>query len=283
MATETDLELSDLQFTKLCGIIHKNTGITIAEGRKSMLVSRLRSRLREIGDTDFKAYLALVSSSKDEMQELINRVTTNKTLFYRTPRIWEHFRDTVTEEFLARKTMRPMRVWSAASSTGEEAYTIGMVLETIRAEHETFDYKILGSDISSRVLKEADTGVYTAKSVSGLRDDHPDLFGAHMVGDDAGGFQVSAKIKARISFKLHNLQKRMTGSSPFDVVFLRNVLIYFTPEDQQAILANIHASMPPEGTLYIGESESLTRMQTEFGILEPMVYRPLAGMRKPDA
>ncbi|MEM8802635.1 MAG: CheR family methyltransferase [Pseudomonadota bacterium] len=282
MAAGTDLELSDLQFTKLCGIIHANTGITIADGRKSMLVSRLRSRLREIGDTDFKAYLALVSSDKDEMQELINRVTTNKTLFYRTPRVWEHFREIVVEEFLAKRAMRPMRIWSAASSTGEEAYTAGMVLETVRAELDGFDYKIIGSDISSRVLNTAETGVYPSSSIATFRRDQPDLF-RHMVGNDADGFQVAKQIKSRINFKMHNLQKRMANTSPFDVVFLRNVLIYFTPEDQEAFLANIHAVMPPHGTLYIGESESLTRLHTDFEILEPMVYRPRSGMRKLDA
>lgn len=278
-----DAELSDQNFTKLRSIIHEHTGITIADGRKSLLVSRLRSRLREVEDPDFKSYIARVTRDSGELQELINRVTTNKTYFYRTPRIWEHFRTVAVPEFLEKKAMRPMRVWSAAASTGEEAHTIGTALESVRQSEDRFEYKILGTDISSRVLKHAEAGVYERPALVRFQKDEPTLFAAHMQGDDNAGFQVSPAIKQRISFKLHNLQKRLTGAASFDVVFLRNVLIYFSPEDQENILRHVHAMMPPEGTLYIGESETVTRLDTEFEILEPMIYRPRAGVRKPDA
>ncbi len=280
MGDSNELELNDLNFTKLCGIIHENTGITIGEGRKSMLLSRLRGRLRELEETDFKSYIARLSSEAGEMQELINRVTTNKTLFYRTPRVWEHFRDVAIKDFLAKKTGRPMRIWSAAASSGEEAHTAGMILEDVRAANPGFDYKILGTDISLRVLKQAEAGVYSGVKVDNFRKSNPELFNAHMVADDSGGFQIAPAIKTRLTFKQHNLQKRMKAS-PFDVVFLRNVLIYFTPEDQSDFLGKIHEVMPPDGTLYIGESESLSRVKTDFDIVEPMVYMPMA--RKPDA
>ncbi len=282
MASNADSELSDLQFDKLRTIIHDNTGITIQDGRKSLLLSRLRSRLREVEEPNFKSYIARLSSDADEMQELINRVTTNKTYFYRTPRVWDHFRGQAVEDFLAKGSKRPMRIWSAAASTGEEAHTVGIVLEEVRTSQSNFDYKIMGSDISSRVLKKAEAGVYAPPAVKEFRKEQPDLFRTHMMGDDAEGFHVAPNVKSRISFKLHNLQKRMTGTSPFDAVFLRNVLIYFTPEDQEEILRNIHAMMPPDGTLYIGESETLTRLNTDFDIIEPMIYRPNAG-RKADA
>ncbi len=283
MAAESDLELSDLNFAKLRTIIHDNTGISIADGRKSLLLSRLRQRLRETDMADFKSYVARVQSDAGELQELIDRITTNKTLFYRTPRIWEHFRDVAVEDFIARKAMRAMRIWSAAASTGEEAYTAGMLLEGPRKTQDEFDYKIVGTDISARVLKKAEMGAFPASTVANFRKDQPSLFRDHLTGNDAAGFQVDPKIKARVSFKLHNLQNRMKNASPFDVVFLRNVLIYFTAEDQEGILRNVHAHMPPDGTLYIGESESLARLDTEFEMLEPMVYRPRAGMRRPDA
>lgn len=274
---EPKAELSDLQFTKLCGIIHKHTGITIAEGRKSLLLSRLRSRLRDLDGLDFKAYIDRVGIDKSELQELINRVTTNKTLFYRTPRIWNHFREVAVEEFIAKKTMLPLRVWSAAASSGEEAYTAGMVLEQFREAHSGFDYKIMGTDISSRVLAHGKGGTYSDQVVANFRKDHPDMFASHMSANDAGGFRIARPIKSRVTFKLHNLQKRMLGARPFDVVFLRNVLIYFTNEGQEQILANIHTMMPADGTLYIGESESLSRLSTDFEIVEPMVYRPRHG------
>jgi len=283
MTMQKAIEMSDAHFSQLCTIIHENTGITIVDGRKSMLLSRLRGRLRELGETDFDAYISRVTSDRDEMQELVNRVTTNKTLFYRTPRVWEHFRTVVVEEFLASGTRRPMRVWSAASSTGQEAHTAGMVLESVRHDHPSFDYKVIGTDISKRVLDQAEAGVFSEQTVANFKKDQPELFTKHMMRNDAGTFQVSPDIKSRISFKYHNLQERMKNVSSFDAVFLRNVLIYFTIEDQAKVLAHIHALLPPNGTLYIGESESLSRVETDFDIVEPMVYRPQAGARKADA
>ena len=272
--TTPTLELSDLQFSKLCEIIHRNTGITIADGRKSLLLSRLRGRLREVNEPNFKSYIARLSSDAAELQELINRVTTNKTYFYRTPRVWDHFREIAVPEFLNRKTGQPMRIWSAASSTGEEAHTIGVVLEDFRRSMGGFDYNVLGTDVSSRVLKAANTGVYLPRAVSAFRSDNPELFRSGMVGDDENGYSVKPEIKSRLKFKLHNLQNRLKGNTQFDVVFLRNVLIYFTVEDQEKILENVRGQMHPTGTLYIGESETLRRVKTRFELVEPMVYRP---------
>ena len=269
--------MSDAQFTRLCELIHDSTGITIAEGRKSLLLGRLRSRLREVNEPDFTSYIARVKSDSDELQQLINRITTNKTLFYRTPRIWDHFQSTVVPEFLASKQRRPMRIWSAAASTGEEAHTIGIVLEQFRRRETNFDYHVLGTDISSRVLEVAEKGSYPAKAMTAFRSEQPELFSSAMLGDDNDGFHVKPEIKSRLQFKLHNLQKRLKNARAFDAVFLRNVLIYFTNEDQERILQNVLALMPKEGILYIGESESLNRLETGFDQIEPMVYRPAAG------
>ena len=275
--TNINLDLSDKQFEKLRAIIHTHTGITIGDGRKSLLLTRLRSRLRAQNEPDFKSYIARLDKDSDELQELINRVTTNKTYFYRTPRIWEHFRDIAVPDFLAANSGRPMRVWSAAASTGEEAHTIGIVLEQFRRAESGFDYSVLGTDVSSRVLKVAETGVYAPSTFSAFQKDQPDLIRNAMVGDDVNGFRVRPEIKNRLKFKLHNLQKRLKNARAFDVVFLRNVLIYFTIEDQESILRNVAALMPPTGTLYIGESETLNRLDTSFEAVEPMVYRPIGG------
>jgi chemotaxis protein methyltransferase CheR len=272
LSIQKPIELSDGNFAKLQQIIHDTTGITIADGRKSMLLSRLRGRLRDMNETDFKSYISRVTSDTDELQEMINRVTTNKTLFYRTPRVWEHFVTTAVAGFVDRNPGRPMRIWSAAASTGEEAYTAGMVLETVRQTQDGFDYKIVGSDISSRVLGEAETGCYGPDRVANFRKSHPELFQTHMLGDDTAGYRVRPQIKSRVSFRPHNLQNRMTHAGPFDAVFLRNVLIYFTPKDQEIILDHVHSVMHSDGVLYIGESESLSRLTTKFEMVEPIIY-----------
>lgn len=283
MSQPTEAVLSELHFNKLQTIIHEKTGITIADGRSTMLVGRLKGRLRDLGLDDYKAYIEKVTSDPDEMQELINRVTTNKTYFYRTPRIWEHFRDNAVPQFLARKAGRAMRVWSAAASTGEEAHTIGIILEQVRRSEPGFNYSVLGTDVSARVLKKAETGNYEGTAFAQFQKDAPDLFAEFMQCDDAGRVQISPEIRTRIKFKLHNLQKRLSGVSPFDVVFLRNVLIYFTNEDQENILRHVHALMPSDGILYIGESETLSRLNTPFEIIGPMIYRPVPGARRTQA
>lgn len=278
--TDHDIELSDVHFTKLREIIHKNTGITIGEGRKGLLISRLRGRLRDVDEPNFKAYIGRVISDASEMQELIDRVTTNKTYFYRTPRIWEHFRTVVVPAFRAKDASRPMRVWSAAASTGEEAHTLGILLEDTRLSEDRFDYTIFGTDVSARVLKSAKTGVYEQPAINQFRKAEPDLFRKHVLGDDAGGYKVGLAIKSRLKFQLHNLQKALKNTSAFDAVFLRNVLIYFTEEDQENILRHVASMMQPDATLYIGESETLTRLKTRFKMTDPMVYQlETAGSR----
>lgn len=283
MATAKPAELTDASFTKLCAIIHKTTGITIADGRKSMLTSRLRSRLRDIEITDFEEYIARVKNDPAEMQEMINRVTTNKTYFYRTPRIWKHFTDIAVPEFRASGARRPMRVWSGAASTGEEAHTIGVLLEDLRLTESGFDYSVFGTDVSEAVLKVGNAGVYDSKTLEPFQKELPDLCAKHFQGDDAAGFRVLPQIKTRIKFKRHNLQEPLKNTSPFDAVFLRNVLIYFTNEDQENILRHVANQITRDGFLYIGESESLTRLNTDFEMVDPMVYRLTRGALGSDA
>lgn len=273
-AFAVEKSLNDADFDKLRSIIHKETGITIAENRRSMLFSRLQRRLRETGEQTFRGYIEKVSSNPEEMQELTNRVTTNETYFYRTPRVWQHLRETVIPAFLESKTTRPMKAWSAAASTGEEGHTLGVVFESVRQSNPGFDYSVLGTDISSRVLAIADEGHYVGRPVARFKREDPELFKQHMVGNDTDGYSVQPDIKRRIQFKLHNLLKPLASGGPFDVVFLRNVLIYFTDSDQEKILVNIHQQLRPGGTLVIGESESLKSLRCDFDPVAPLIYQP---------
>ena len=274
--TSSDIEksLNDADFEALRAIVHKETGISIADNRRSMLFSRLQKRLRETGEATFKNYIAKVTSDPDEMQELTNRVTTNETYFYRTPRVWSHLREVAIPAFLEARAARPMKVWSAAASTGEEGHTFGVVLEDVRLANPGFDYAVLGTDISSRVVAIANEGHYVGRPVARFKREDPELFAKHMVGDDTEGYRVKPEIKRRIQFKLHNLIKPLSSGGPFDVVFLRNVLIYFNDQDQETILANIHKQLRPEGTLVIGESETLKSLNCDFEAVAPLIYRP---------
>lgn len=266
--------MSDADFARLRAIVYDQTGISIGDTRRSMLVSRLRPRLRDLGLDDYKAYIARVARDPAERQELINRVTTNETYFYRTPRVWTHFNEVFVPAFTQKIRGRAMRVWSAAASTGEEAHTIGVCLEEVRLRSEGFDYSILGTDISSRVLDVAAVGTYKGRPVARFQQTRPDLFERHMVGSDDDGWAVTPKIKSRIRFRQHNLLKPLTNTAPFDAIFLRNVLIYFKTQDQQTILAHVRTLLQPDGVLYIGESETLKHVQADFEQIEPIIYRP---------
>lgn len=278
--TGIETSLNDTDFAKIRSIVHENTGITIAENRRSMLFSRLQRRLRETGEKTFRDYISRVSSDPVEMQELTNRVTTNETYFYRTPRVWAYLEEDVIPAFLEGRSNRPFKAWSAASSTGEEGHTIGVVLENIRKNNAGFDYSVTGTDISSRVVEIAEKGLYKGRAINRFRKEKPELFSNYMFGNDENGFAVKPDIKRRLNFKLHNLLRKLPSGGPFDVVFLRNVLIYFTNEDQEKILAHVHGQLRPEGTLIIGESESLRSLNCKFEPVGPLIYRPSMTLQK---
>jgi chemotaxis protein methyltransferase CheR len=268
-----DDTLGDAAFAELVKVTHELTGITIRPNRKTMLVSRLRSRLRATNCANFKDYLKLLKSDSSETAHYVNSVTTNKTLFYRTPRIWSYLTDDFIPAWIKAGHNRPMEIWSGASSTGEEIYTAGMVLEEFRKKHPGFDYRIVGTDISDRVVEIADKGVYSGRIIDMFKTSAPELFAKYMIGNDGDGYRVNNDIRSRIKFQRHNIFKPFQTRGKYDVSLLRNVLIYFTHEDQERAIANVERSLRPDGVLIIGESESLSPLQTNYVRVAPLIYR----------
>ena len=272
MPTDKDDLLDDKIFSELLKLIHRQTGITIGDNRKSMLVSRLRKRLRANQVATFGGYLELIKNDADEFQQFIDNMTTNKTYFHRTPRIWSYLEKTFIPDWIAAGHKRPIGVWSVASSTGEEAHTAGIFLEAFRAKTPGFDYKVFGTDVSIEVIETAQKGVYPTRMIQRFRSEKPELFQKYMTGSDAEGFRVTPDISNRIRFKHHNLFKRLIPTGQFDIVLIRNVLIYFTHEDQEKAIANVERHMHPGATMIIGESETLSPLKTNFETTEPLVY-----------
>lgn len=278
--TTTEANLSDEAFQELLRLVHKLTGISIGQNRKSMLVGRLRKRLRANDLDRFEQYIELIKQDSGEVALFVDSVTTNETYFYRTPRVWDHLTQEFIPSWLARGENRPLRLWSAAASTGEEAHTAGILLEDVKRRHPRFAYQILGTDISARVVGVARQGVYRDRAIERFRNAHADLFDKYMVGNDVDGFKTAATIRNNISFQEHNLFRPRAESNKYDIVMLRNVLIYFNKTDQERVLSNIEQAMTPNGLLYIGESESLSQLRTGFDPVVPLVYRRrVTGMR----
>ena len=276
MQTSIDEKIDDVCFDGLKKITHELTGITIKHERQVMLIGRLRPRLRALGISSYPEYLEYVRANKSEHEEFVNKVTTNETYFFRTPRVWDYIEQSFLPEWKAAKSSSALQVWSAASSTGEEAHTLGIFLEHFRKTNPGFDYRIHGTDIDTTVVEKATQGLYKGRSVERFRQTRPDMFKRYMAGNDNDGFRVLPDIKSRMNFTQLNLFDSPLDGAGFDLIFLRNVLIYFTKEDQERLMSALARRIKPEGTLIIGESESLNSLNVGFQAVMPTIYKPMA-------
>ncbi len=268
------LQLSNTCFKEFIRVVHSITGITLDKNRKPMLIGRLRKRVATLHLNSYEDYLEYLSANKEEQAHFINQITTNETYCYRTPRVWDFFANELLANTAPGKTLN---VWSAAASTGEEAHTAAILCHHFQRSHNDFRYRILGTDIAPSVIETATKGLYTGKSIKRFREAQPELFSQYMQGSDDQGYTVLPDIKANIRFKTHNLFNTLRGEQKddkhFDLILLRNVLIYFSRQDQERVLANIHQQLAPNGFLIIGESESIARLNTDFVLERPLVYQ----------
>ncbi|AIF47640.1 CheR family methyltransferase [Dyella japonica] len=252
--------------------VHRHTGIHMAERKWTLLQGRLRRRLQALELGRYRDYLAVLDERPDEVSAFINLVTTNETSFFRTPRIWDHFWQQLLPEWYRQHHGATLQLWSAAASTGEEAYSMAMLCEEFRERHPAFKYQILATDIASDVLAVGKSGHYQGKSIEGLRRGRPELFAKYFQAS-GGGYLVAPSLRAHVVFREHHLHRRLDGASRFDITLLRNVLIYFDEQGQCNVLENVRRAMAPAGVLVIGESESLTRLNVGFDFELPLIYR----------
>lgn len=258
-------------------LTHDFTGITIRPERRSMLEGRLRKRLRHLNLDNFTDYLDYIKRQPEEREGFINAVTTNETYFYRTPRVWEYIEEKFLPCWYAANKGKTINVWSAASSTGEEAHTLGIFMQQFKDANSGFEYRVKGTDIDSSVVEKARAGIYNGRSVERFRVARPELFSQYLKGSDDDGYAIQPGIKSRLEFTLFNLFSVNASAQEFDLVLLRNVLIYFNREDQEKVMATVHKRLKPGGVVIIGESESLNNINTSFEYIAPTIYQPLAS------
>ncbi|MFG1501244.1 protein-glutamate O-methyltransferase CheR [Halobacteriovorax sp. XZX-3] len=264
------MELNSNQMEKIIDLVHFHTGITISPSKKSMLQGRIRQRLKALELESYDDYIAYLQTDINEKQEFINIITTNETTFFRTEKVWKYFQ----EEFLINwKNSLPVKIWSAASSTGEEAYSIAMSCEEHKKIKSSFQYEIVGTDISTKVLKYAQDARYSGRNITNFKERHTKLFQTYFNEDDDFA-EVVPELRKNTSFSSHNLFSIPKGNiAQFDIVFLRNVLIYFKQEDQKQVINNISRAMKPGAILILGESESLNGLSSEFEYVHPQTYK----------
>ncbi|MEM5947122.1 protein-glutamate O-methyltransferase CheR [Spirochaetia bacterium 38H-sp] len=264
--------LSDELFKKYSDFIYNESGITFNSNNRAVLESRIKDRLRVTGLSTPEEYYNKVVSSKDETRDFLDSVTTNLTRFFRNNAHWDIFINHVVPDIIEYKKKRGERhinIWSAGCSTGEEPYTIAMLLSELLPSE--FDFKIIGSDISLTVLLVAREGFYNDAKVAGIPDKYLEKYFEKV----EKGYHIKGFIREKIQFDYHNL-KNDSGLRNMDIVFCRNVLIYFDEAAQKATINRLWDSMGSYSYLFIGHSESLFGMNTGFEFVKTdwgSVYR----------
>lgn len=262
--------ISDHDFKLFQRLIYRLAGISMSDAKKVLLVGRLSKRLRHYGLDSFGDYYRMLASGDypDEVQQMVDLLTTNETYFFREP---AHF-DFLREVAAARRGKGMFRAWSAASSSGEEAYTMAMVLaETLGL---SAPWEIVGSDISLTVLERARAGHYSLERASGIPIELLKKYCLKGVREQAGTFLIGQALRERVRFVQLNLVALEPGDiGLFDVIFLRNVMIYFDNDTKRKVVANILPQLKPDGYFVVGHSETLNGLSDDLVALRPTIYR----------
>ncbi len=270
-------DLKDEDFAKLGSYIENTLGIRMPPAKKVMLESRLQKRLKQLGMKDFSEYTAYLFSKEGEQLEIpamIDVVTTNKTDFFREPAHFHYMMDVILPEWYEKNRGKSISIWSSACSTGEEPYTIALECSRFREAHPDFDFRILATDISGTVLDKARKGIYLEEKTVPVPDVLLRKYFTRSRDRSKKLVRVKAELRKKISFLRLNL---MDSSFPFrdrfDIVFCRNVLIYFDRDRQLSLLRNIARSMDEDAFLFLGHSETLTGIDVPFRSVAATVYR----------
>jgi chemotaxis protein methyltransferase CheR len=267
---EHDLSFERADFDRVRTLIYQRAGISLGDGKQAMVYSRLSRRLRDTGHSSFAEYLQWLeressASAAGEWQEFVNCLTTNLTSFFRE----DHHFIALSADLRARNPSG-LRIWCSAASTGEEPYSIAMtVLETLGAQHSV---KLIASDIDTQVLAKARLGVYPQDS-RGLTQQRLHQHFLRGKGPQEGLIRVKPELARMIEFRTLNLMDaRWSLGDPFDIVFCRNVMIYFDAPTQLKVLEKMHVCMKPGSLLYVGHSENFTEARHLFRLRGKTIY-----------
>ena len=270
-AVDPSLRFSQADFEQVRSLIYQRAGISLNAGKHAMVYSRLSRRLRETGQSTFTGYLQWLQASKGaageaDWQAVVNCLTTNLTSFFREDHHFQALADDLRE-----RAGRHLRIWCSAASTGEEPYSIAMtVAETLGAQAQV---SILASDIDTKVLATAQRGVYEADS-RGLSAERLLRHFMRGKGGNSGFIRIKPELARRVEFRPFNLMNQSWSlGEPFDLIFCRNVMIYFDAATQRQVLQQMHSVLRPGGLLYVGHSENFTESRALFRLRGKTVYQ----------
>jgi chemotaxis protein methyltransferase CheR len=272
------LAVSDRDFQRFQALIHEQAGIWLAPVKKALLVGRLAKRLRELGLRSYGDYYERVIGDEAERIRMLDCICTNETHFFREPRHFELLSQRIfpawREAADAGRRPRRIRVWSAACSTGEEPYTIAMVL--LSAFPVGWELEVLASDLSTKVLERAAAGVWSLSKSSEIPDEYLKAFMLKGYGAQEGLMKAGPDVRAIVRFARVNLvADGWPAAAPYDLIFCRNVLIYFDRRGKISVVERLLGRLAPDGYLFLGHAESLGGFTTRARAVLPTVYQPL--------
>jgi chemotaxis protein methyltransferase CheR len=261
--------ISDSEFSQFQRFIYEAAGITMAPSKKALVSGRLAKRLTHCGVKSYGDYFRLLASGKspDEVQTAVDLLTTNETYFFREQKHFDLLRE------LALKVAgnpQAFRVWSAASSSGEEAYSIAMVLADCLGERA---WEVIGTDISARVLERARSGHYPLARTQNIPASYLKRFCLKGTGLQEGTLLIERSLRNRVKFLAGNLNSALPKIGEFDVIFLRNVMIYFNGDTKREVVARAVALLRPGGHFLVGHSETLNDLTSAVQPIAPSIYR----------
>lgn len=264
------IAITDTEFARFRQLIYQLAGISLSDAKRSLVSGRLIKRLRHYGLTNFSDYLKLLADDKhgSEVQTMVDLLTTNETYFFREQPHFEFLSNTILP---AVPISAPLEIWSAACSTGEEVYTLCMLLAEQRGMNS--QWRVTGSDISTQVLATASSGHYPMSRTRGLSDHHLKTWCLKGVRAAADTFLIAPELRARTRFVQLNLNETLPEIGRFDVIFLRNVMIYFNPETKRKVVERVVKKLLPGGYLIVGHSESLHGIAGELRLVRPTIYQ----------
>lgn len=275
MAEQREFEYSEADFGRVKKIVYEFAGIDLNESKKNLVYNRLAKRIRFLQQGSFKQYLDYVEAQgESEFVHLINAITTNLTFFFRENHHFEFLSKTAIPELLEKnKTSKKIRIWSAGCSTGEEPYSIAIVLK--EAVPSGWDAKVIATDLDTNVVNTGIKGVYKDDRLKGVSEERKKRWFLKGTGSNSGFIKVKPELQEAIKFGQINLMHDWPLDEPIDIIFCRNVVIYFDKPTQSKLFNRYADLLPDNGYLFIGHSESLYKVCDRFELLGQTIYKKL--------
>jgi chemotaxis protein methyltransferase CheR len=272
------IQMSNDDFQRLSNFIYNELGIKMPDVKRVMLQSRLQKRLQELKMSSFKQYIDFVFSNEgksDEIIKMIDLVTTNKTDFFREPTHFDFLLESALPDIIARDPEKSMiKIWSAGCSSGEEPYTLAMTLKEFTSRQYDLDYEIFCTDLSSRILEKAITAIYPEEKVKEIPLSLKKKYLLKSKDPINKTVRIVPELRSKLSFKrLNFMDAKYHVDKEFDIVFCRNVLIYFDRQTQQEVITKLCGKLKKNGYFFLGHSESITNMDVPLRQIKPTIFR----------